>query len=96
MFLDATEPIEILHYAYENARIFPIDFPTNIVVLCHYLKLIHVYSYGYLVPSEYGFLFLKIMIIFGIDNVVVPLIFSFFYYQFELHQKFCTMALVTR
>ena len=52
MFPDTNEPTEILHYAYLNARILPIDFPTETVVMCHYLKLIHVYSYGYLVQSE--------------------------------------------
>ena len=41
MFPDTTEPIEILHYAYLNVRMFPIDFPTEIVVLCNYRKLNH-------------------------------------------------------
>ncbi len=41
MFPDTTEPTEILHYANLNARIFPIDFPTETAVLCHYRKLIH-------------------------------------------------------
>jgi len=39
MFPDATEPTEIMHYAYLNARIFPIDFPTETLVLCHFRKL---------------------------------------------------------
>ena len=52
MFPDTTEPTEILHCVYLNAKIFPIDFPAEIVVLCHYRKLNHVYSYGHLVPSE--------------------------------------------
>jgi len=41
MFPDTTEPTEIMHYAYLNARIISIDFPTEIVVLCHYRKLNH-------------------------------------------------------
>ena len=72
MFPDTIELTEILHYAYLNARFLPIDFPTEIAVMCCYRKLSHVYSYGYLVPSECGFLFLKI--IYFIDNVVVQLI----------------------
>ena len=39
MFPDAAEPTEILHYVYLNAGFFPIDFPTETVVLCHYRKL---------------------------------------------------------
>ncbi len=53
MFSDTNEPAEILYYDYSNARIFPIDFPNEIEVLCHYRTLNHVYSYGYLVTSEY-------------------------------------------
>ena len=41
MFPDVTKPIEILHYAYWNAIIFPIDFPTETVVPCYYRKLNH-------------------------------------------------------
>ncbi len=32
MFPDTTKPIEILHYAYLDANIFPIDIPTEIAV----------------------------------------------------------------
>ena len=39
MFPDTIEPTEILHYAYLNARFFPIDFPIEIPVLGHYRKL---------------------------------------------------------
>ena len=53
MFPDTTEPIKILHYGYLNAGFFPTDFPTEIVVLCRYRKLNHVYLIGYLVPLEY-------------------------------------------
>ena len=41
MFSDTIEPTEILHYAISNARIFPIDFPIETVVLCYYQKLNH-------------------------------------------------------
>ena len=41
LFPDITEPTEILHYAYLNAIIFPNDFPTETVVMCHYWKLNH-------------------------------------------------------
>ena len=41
MFPDSIEPTEILHYAYLNVRIFPIDFPTEIAAMCHYRKLNH-------------------------------------------------------
>jgi hypothetical protein len=34
MFPDTTKPTEILHYAYLNIIIFPIDFPTEIAVMC--------------------------------------------------------------
>ena len=39
MFPDTTEPTENLHYAYLSAIMFPIDFPTETVVLRHYRKL---------------------------------------------------------
>ena len=93
IFPDTTEPTEILHYAYLNATIFPIVFPTETAVMCYYRKLNRVYSYGYLVPSECWFWFHDF---FGIDNVVVPLIFGFFVTSNELHQKLRIMALVTR
>ena len=41
MFPDTTEPTEILHYSYLNVSIFPIDFPTETMVLGHYQKLNH-------------------------------------------------------
>jgi hypothetical protein len=42
MFPDTYEPTdEILHYAYLNAISFPIDFPTETVVVCHYRKQNH-------------------------------------------------------
>ena len=97
MFSDTTEPTEILHYVYLNVRFFPIDFPTENVVLCHYRKLNHVYSYGYLVASECCFLFLKIMI-----NFLVSTMLSFYWSLVffatsnELHQNLCIMALVMR
>ncbi len=58
MFLDTNEPTEMLHYAFLNAKMFPIDFPTEAVVMWHYRKLNHVYSYGYLVPSK-GYFFIS-------------------------------------
>jgi len=41
MFPDTAEPTKILHYAYLNAIIFPIDFLDETAVLCHYRKLNH-------------------------------------------------------
>ena len=41
MFPDTIEPTEILHYVYLNFGNFPIDFPTETAVLCHYRKLNH-------------------------------------------------------
>ena len=38
MFPDINEPTEILQDANLNARICPIDFPTQIMVMCHYRK----------------------------------------------------------
>jgi hypothetical protein len=95
MLPDTTVPTEILHYAYLNAKIYPIDYPTEIAMLYLYLKLNRVYSYGYLVPSECCILFLKIMY-FCIDNVVVLLIYRFYITNNEHNQKFYTMVLVIR
>ena len=41
MFPDTNVPTEMLHYAYLNAKLFPIDFLAETAVMCHSRKLNH-------------------------------------------------------
>jgi hypothetical protein len=94
MYHDTVEPIELLHYAYLNVRIFYIDFPPKTLVMCP--KLNHVYFHGWLVPSKCIIFISEIHAFFGFDHVVVPLIYSFSITNNEHHQKLRTIALVIR
>jgi hypothetical protein len=75
MFLDSIEPTKILHYAYVNVKDFPIDFPTEIVVLCHYRKPNNV---PWIINSIKILIYIsEITSVFCTDQVVVPLISGF-------------------
>jgi len=96
MFPDNTEPIEILQYAYLNAKMFPIDFPTEIAVLCNYRKLNHYTSLDDYFHQNVDLNFFTLKPLFYIDNVVVLFISGFSITSNELHQKLSIMALVIR